>query len=75
MAFASGRLSPEQRGSGLALITTAASLARLLASVAFGTLWTRYGAGTAVPAFLIALVAAMAVAAFLLRNTEAKGPA
>ena len=75
MAFASGRLSPERRGSGLALITTAASLARLLASVAFGTLWTRYGAGTAVPVFLIALVAAMAVAAFLLRNTEAKGPA
>ena len=73
MAFASGRLSPERRGSGLALITTAASLARLLASVAFGTLWTRYGAGTAVPVFLIALVAAMAVAAFLLRNTEAKG--
>ena len=75
MAFASGRLSPERRGSGLALITTAASLARLLASVAFGTLWTRYGAGTAVPVFLIALVAAMAVAAFLLRNTEAKSPA
>ena len=75
MAFASGRLSPERRGSGLALITTAASVARLLASVAFGTLWTRYGAGTAVPVFLIALVAAMAVAAFLLRNTEAKGPA
>ena len=68
MAFASGRLSPEHRGSGLALITTGASLARLLGSVLFGALWTHYGAGTAVPVFLIALVAAMAVGAVLLRD-------
>ncbi len=69
MAFASGRLPPERRGRGLALLTTAAGLARLLASVGFGALWTGYGAGTAVPAFLIALVGAMAVAAVLLRDT------
>ena len=68
MAFASGRLSPEHRGSGLALVTTGASLARLLGSVVFGTLWTRYGAGTAVPVFLIALATAMTLAAFLLRD-------
>ena len=66
MALASGRLSPEHRGSGLALITTGASLARLLSSVLFGGLWTRYGAGTAVPVFLIALAGALAVAAVLL---------
>ena len=72
MAFASGRLPP-QRGRGLALLTTAGSLARLLASVVFGALWTRYGAATAVPVFLIALVAAMAVAAVLLRDTGGKG--
>ena len=69
MAFASGRLPPERRGRGLALLTTAAGLARLLASVVFGALWTRYDSGTAVSAFLIALVAAMAVAAVLLRDT------
>ena len=68
MAFASGRLSPERRGSGLALVTTGASLARLLGSVLFGALWTRYGAATAVPVFLIALAAAMTLAAFLLRD-------
>ena len=69
MALASARLSPERRGGGLAVITTGASLARLLASVVFGALWTRYGAETAVPVFLVALAAAMAVAAVLLRGT------
>ena len=73
MAFASGRLAPEQRGSGLALLTTAAGLARLLGSVSFGALWTRYGAGTAVPVFLIALAAAIAGAAVLLRHTDGQG--
>ena len=73
MAFASGRLPPERRGSGLALLTTAAGLARLLGSIVFGALWTRYGAGTAVPAFLIALAAAIATAAVLLRDTDGKG--
>ena len=73
MAFASGRLRPERRGSGLALLTTAAGLARLVGSVLFGALWTRYGAGTAVPVFLIALAAAIAAAAVLLRDTGGKG--
>ena len=68
MAFASGRLSPERRGSGLAVLATGASLARLAASVVFGLLWTRYGAATAVPVFMIALVTAMAAAAVLLRD-------
>ena len=72
MAFASGRLSPEHRGSGLALVTTGASLARLLGSVLFGALWTRYGAGTAVPVFLIALAGALAVAAVLLADREGR---
>ena len=72
MAFASGRLPPERRGGGLALITTAASLARLLGSVVFGALWTRYGAATAVPVFLAALATAIAVAAVLLRDADGK---
>ncbi len=73
IAFASGRLPTERRGSGLALLTTAAGLARLLGSVVFGMLWTRYGAGTAVPVFLIALAAAIAAGAVLLRDTGGKG--
>ena len=68
MAFASGRLPPERRGSGLALLTTATSLARLLASVLFGVLWTRYGVETAVPVFLIGLGTAIAIAVVVLRD-------
>ena len=61
------------RRRGLALITTAASLARLLGSVVFGALWTRYGAAaTAVPVFLTALATAIAVAAVLLRDADGK---
>ena len=70
MAFASGRLPPERRGSGLALLTTATSLARLLASVLFGVLWTRYGVETAVPAFLIGLGTAIAIVVVVLRDAE-----
>ncbi len=72
MAFASGRLPPERRGGGLAVITTAASLARLLGSVLFGALWTRYGAASAVLAYLVALAAAMAVAAVLLHDAKGR---
>ncbi|MCY4029604.1 MAG: MFS transporter, partial [Acidobacteria bacterium] len=72
MAFASGRLPPDRRGSGLALLTTATSLARLLASVLFGVLWTRYGVETAVPVFLIGLGTAIAIAVVVLRDA---GPA
>ena len=68
MAFASGRLAPARRGSGLALLTTATSLARLLASVLFGVLWTRYGVETAVPVFLIGLGTAIAIAVVVLRD-------
>ena len=68
MAFASGRLAPERRGSGLALLTTATSLARLLASVLFGVLWTRYGVETAVRVFLIGLGTAIAIAVVVLRD-------
>ena len=70
MALASGLLPQERRGSGLALLTTASSIARLLASVLFGALWTQYGMGTAIPVFLIALVGAMAVTAIALRGGD-----
>jgi MFS family permease len=67
MALASGLCPPEQRASGMALVTTAMSGARLLASVAFGALWTRYGADAAVYAFLGALVVAVVIAGGILR--------
>jgi MFS family permease len=73
MALASGLCPPDQRASGMALVTTAMSGARFLASVAFGALWTRYGAEAAVYAFFGALVVAVAIAGGILRlqpNTQ-----
>jgi MFS family permease len=67
MALASGLCSPEQRASGMALVTTAMSGARFIASIAFGALWTRYGADVAIYAFFGALVVAVACAGRILR--------
>jgi MFS family permease len=66
MALGSAVVPDEVRGSGLALLGTATSLARLLASLIFGALWTLWGIHAAVLWFGVALVAAMAIAAFLL---------
>jgi MFS family permease len=66
MALGSAVVPDELRGSGLALLGTATSMARLLASLAFGALWTLWGTHVAVVWFGVALVAAMALAAVLL---------
>ena len=41
MAAASAVLPEERRASGLALVVTATSLAKLAAALLFGLLWTR----------------------------------
>ena len=73
MALASGLCPPEQRASGMALVTTAMSGARFLASVAFGALWTRYGADAAVYVFFGALVVAVVIAGGILRGQPKLG--
>jgi MFS family permease len=70
MALGSAVVPDEVRGSGLALLGTATSVARLLASLLFGALWTVWGTHTAVAWFGVALVAAMALAAVLLARTH-----
>ena len=70
MALASTVLPPALRASGLALVVTATSLARLLASVVFGVLWTAFGLETAVASFGVGLVAAMALAGLTLRRSK-----
>jgi MFS family permease len=70
MALGSAVVPEELRGSGLALLGTATSLARLVASLAFGALWTLWGTHAAVAWFGVALVAAMALAAVLLARTH-----
>ena len=67
MALASATLPAALRGSGLALLVTATSLGRLLASIVFGTIWTWQNVDTAIAAFAIGLLAAMALAAAALR--------
>jgi MFS family permease len=69
MALASAVLPPELRASGLALIVTATSLARLVAAIAFGGLWTLFGVETAVLAFAGGLAVSAAVAALVLART------
>ena len=50
MALASAVVPEELRGSGLALVRTVTSVARLVASVAFGALWTVWGSTSRSPA-------------------------
>jgi MFS family permease len=62
MAMA-GRILPKSScATGMAVLTTSTSLARLLSSVLFGSLWTAASVGTAAGAFGIALVIAFVIA-------------
>jgi MFS family permease len=70
MALGSALVPDELRGSGLALLGTATSLARLVASLVFGALWTLLGIHAAFWWFAVALAVAMALAAFLLVRTR-----
>jgi MFS family permease len=70
MALGSAVLPPSLRGSGLALIVTASSLARLAASILFGALWTLAGMETAIVVFAAALAVALPLAAAGLVRAE-----
>jgi MFS family permease len=71
MALGSAVVPSEVRGSGLALLGTMTSLARLIASVAFGAVWMVWGIDAAFACFGVALVAAAALAAAaLVRSPE-----
>jgi MFS family permease len=65
MALASRLLPEDLLGSGLALLVTATSLARLLASVMLGAIWTWVGIDTALLVFGIGLGCAMLLATFM----------
>jgi MFS family permease len=73
MALGSSVIPEHVRGSGLALLGTATSLMRFVASLAFGALWTVWGIETAIACFAVALVLAGALSALLLlRNPESR---
>lgn len=65
-ALAAGELPRELTGTGIAVATTASSLARLLSALAFGALWSRFGLRPALGGFVPALLAGLACAAWLL---------
>ncbi len=63
-AKASSMLGPAVRATGLAVLGTAVSACRFIASVTFGGIWTAWGPRTAIAGFSAALVVALPVAAF-----------
>jgi MFS family permease len=73
MALAGAALPQAVRASGMALITTGTSLARLVGSIVFGVLWSSRGADVAVTLSLVALAAAMLLAVFCLRARQEAG--
>jgi MFS family permease len=70
-AMGSACLPEALRGSGLALLGTATSAARLVASIVFGALWTWVGVNAAVGLFAAGLVVAMLLAVRGLRIAHA----
>lgn len=65
MALASALLPEDLRTSGLALLTTGTNLGRLAASILFGLLWTWQGMSVAIWTFIVGLMVATCLAAFL----------
>jgi MFS family permease len=67
-AIASAILPDDLRASGLALLVTAISVAKLVSSVAFGLAWTLGGLDVAVAAFAAGLAVALLGATAILRR-------
>ena len=65
-ALASSLLPPDVRATGLSLVMTATSLARLLASVLFGAIWVLLGVHVAVAVFAVGIVLAAVFATVVL---------
>jgi predicted MFS family arabinose efflux permease len=74
-AMVAGVLPAPACGSGLAIFATATNVARLLASVGFGFLWSRIGTTSATLCYFLALIAAGVGASMLLKlPTQDAGP-
>jgi MFS family permease len=71
MALGSSIVPDEVRGSGLALVGTVTNIARLIASIVFGSLWALLGFQAAIACFAGGLVVAAVVAVVVLVRTRA----
>ncbi len=70
MALTSSLVPEALRGSGLGLVSTATSLARLVSSIAFGALWTAAGLAVAGYVFAAGLALALVLALVALRQVR-----
>lgn len=73
-ALTSTLVPPEVRASGIATTQTVVAAARFASSVGFGSLWLWLGRGPAVYAVAAALVVAVPLAWWLLRDVEGPAP-
>ena len=71
-ALASAILPEQWRTTGLAIMTTGTGLARLLASLGYGALWTYLGPNSALTIFLIGLSITVLLAWAFLNRVERK---
>ena len=69
-ALASAILPEEWRTTGLAILTTGTSLARLVASLGYGALWTYFGPSQALSLFLMGLSITVLLAWIFLNRVE-----
>ena len=69
-ALASAMLPEQWRTTGLAIMTTGTGLARLLASLGYGALWTYLGPNQALTIFLIGLAITVLLAWIFLNRVE-----
>ena len=69
-AMGSSLLGPVVRGTGLSVLATAVAVARLVASILFGAVWTVGGLELALGAFTGASLIAVALSVLVLRRTE-----
>ncbi len=72
-AMTAAVLPKSHSGSGLAMLATTTNVARLVASIAFGWLWTMGGIEPATAVSLVALLAAIVCAAAALSRAEQHG--
>jgi MFS family permease len=73
VALASEFLPVGLRGSGLALLATATSVSRLVASISFGWIWTMWGRETAIVLFGVALGLGVTITAVAFQRDKSHG--
>ena len=71
-ALASAILPEQWRTTGLAIMTTGTGLARLLASLGYGALWSYFGPNSALTIFLVGLSITVLIAWVFLNRVERK---